>query len=82
MFAELRTVPVKVRIHKLELESDGEDVSHIEKAYEGKVITLNVDTTSRLIPPPDEEIAEELEDYLAEETSWLVASVTYDVLHN
>ncbi len=80
MFAELRTVPVKVRIHKLELESDGEDVSHIEKAYEGKIITLNVDTTRWALPLPDEEIAEELEDYLAEETSWLVSSVTYEVL--
>lgn len=81
MFEILRTVPVKVRIVKLELESDGEDVSAIEKAYKGKVITLEVETTNKGLMPTDDELEETLNDYLSDETSWLVSSVVYDVLY-
>jgi len=81
MFAELRTVPVTIRILKLELESDGEDVSAIENAYKDKVLTLDVDTTqSAGTLPTDEEIGETLENYISDETSWLVYSVAYVIV--
>ena len=80
MFKEYRTVPVTVKIHKLELESDGEDVSHIEKAYEGKVITLEVETLYNSVEPSDDELEEALNDYISDNTDWLVSSVAYEIV--
>lgn len=80
MFKEYRTVPVKVKIHKLELESDGDNVSAIEKAYEGAIITLEVETLYNSVEPSDDELEEALNDYISDNTDWLVSSVAYEIV--